>query len=119
MRYVSGTKLDDRIIRTDWDMGFEEGRQFGRGKSGGQVCVHVCVCVQCVCVFVFRCAMTIGQITTRIEEVLVGRLRNSSSSASLHTTLHFLITKMTEPSANSQRRSPLLVVEYWLEIVHA
>ena len=38
MRYVSGTKLDDRIIRTDWDMGFEEGRQYGRGRSGGQVC---------------------------------------------------------------------------------
>ena len=37
MRYVSGTKLDDRIIRTDWDIGFVEGRQYGRGKSGGQV----------------------------------------------------------------------------------
>uniref|UniRef100_A0A6M2CUD7 Nuclear cap-binding protein subunit 2 n=1 Tax=Rhipicephalus microplus TaxID=6941 RepID=A0A6M2CUD7_RHIMP len=37
MRYVNGTKLDDRIIRTDWDAGFVEGRQFGRGKSGGQV----------------------------------------------------------------------------------
>uniref|UniRef100_A0A131XFD8 Nuclear cap-binding protein subunit 2 n=1 Tax=Hyalomma excavatum TaxID=257692 RepID=A0A131XFD8_9ACAR len=37
MRYVNGTKLDDRIIRTDWDAGFIEGRQFGRGKSGGQV----------------------------------------------------------------------------------
>nr|XP_054771379.1 nuclear cap-binding protein subunit 2-like [Lytechinus pictus] len=37
MRYVSGTRLDDRIIRTDWDVGFQEGRQFGRGKSGGQV----------------------------------------------------------------------------------
>jgi len=29
--------LDDRIIRVDWDIGFEEGRQYGRGKSGGQV----------------------------------------------------------------------------------
>ncbi|XP_071480232.1 nuclear cap-binding protein subunit 2-like [Diadema antillarum] len=37
MRYVSGTRLDDRIIRTDWDVGFSEGRQYGRGKSGGQV----------------------------------------------------------------------------------
>ncbi|KAM7305939.1 nuclear cap-binding protein subunit 2 [Ixodes scapularis] len=37
IRYVNGTKLDDRIIRTDWDAGFVEGRQFGRGKSGGQV----------------------------------------------------------------------------------
>ena len=38
MRYINGTRLDDRIIRTDWDAGFIEGRQFGRGKSGGQVC---------------------------------------------------------------------------------
>ena len=37
MRYVNGTRLDDRIVRTDWDAGFVEGRQFGRGKSGGQV----------------------------------------------------------------------------------
>merc|ERR1711881_233437 len=37
MRYVNGTRLDDRIIRTDYDVGFKEGRQYGRGKSGGQV----------------------------------------------------------------------------------
>ncbi|PAA90790.1 hypothetical protein BOX15_Mlig030016g1 [Macrostomum lignano] len=37
MRYVNGTRLDDRVIRTDWDVGFQEGRQYGRGKSGGQV----------------------------------------------------------------------------------
>ncbi|XP_054163192.1 nuclear cap-binding protein subunit 2-like [Oppia nitens] len=37
IRYVNGTRLDDRIIRTDWDTGFIEGRQYGRGKSGGQV----------------------------------------------------------------------------------
>ena len=37
IRYISGTKLDDRIIRTDLDIGFVEGRQFGRGKTGGQV----------------------------------------------------------------------------------
>jgi len=37
MKYVSGTKLDERIIRCDLDLGYREGRQFGRGKSGGQV----------------------------------------------------------------------------------
>ena len=37
IRYINGTRLDDRIIRTDWDAGFVEGRQYGRGKSGGQV----------------------------------------------------------------------------------
>ena len=37
MRYVSGTKLDERVIRCDLDLGYKEGRQFGRGKSGGQV----------------------------------------------------------------------------------
>jgi nuclear cap-binding protein subunit 2 len=37
MKYLNGTKLDDRSIRTDIDPGFLEGRQFGRGKSGGQV----------------------------------------------------------------------------------
>lgn len=59
MKYIGGTKLDERIIRTDLDPGFLEGRQYGcvilpcpilktaklrqltlvhsRGKSGGQV----------------------------------------------------------------------------------
>ncbi|CAF1553273.1 unnamed protein product [Adineta ricciae] len=37
MRYINQTRLDDRIIRTDWDAGFIDGRQYGRGKSGGQV----------------------------------------------------------------------------------
>lgn len=37
MKYVNGTKLDERVIRSDVDPGFKEGRQFGRGKSGGQV----------------------------------------------------------------------------------
>lgn len=37
MKYIGQTKLDERLIRTDLDEGFEEGRQYGRGKSGGQV----------------------------------------------------------------------------------
>eukprot|EP00249_Psilotum_nudum_P017004 c26105_g1_i1 orf=385-1101(+) len=37
VKYISGTILDDRPIRVDFDWGFQEGRQWGRGKSGGQV----------------------------------------------------------------------------------
>eukprot|EP00878_Enallax_costatus_P006773 GHUV01007099.1.p1 GENE.GHUV01007099.1~~GHUV01007099.1.p1 ORF type:complete len:274 (+),score=116.75 GHUV01007099.1:449-1270(+) len=37
VRYLNGTKLDNRQLRADIDYGFEEGRQFGRGRSGGQV----------------------------------------------------------------------------------
>ncbi|XP_037946145.1 nuclear cap-binding protein subunit 2 [Teleopsis dalmanni] len=37
MRYINSTRLDDRLIRVDWDAGFIEGRQYGRGKTGGQV----------------------------------------------------------------------------------
>jgi RNA recognition motif-containing protein len=37
VRYLNGTSLDERPIRVDIDYGFEEGRQFGRGRSGGQV----------------------------------------------------------------------------------
>lgn len=52
MRYINGTRLDDRIIRTDWDAGFIEGRQYGRGKTGGQVCfdfIHYTYCKFSVC----------------------------------------------------------------------
>ena len=37
INYINGTKLDGRIVRTDWDVGFKEGRQYGRGRRGGQV----------------------------------------------------------------------------------
>ena len=34
---LSGTKLDGRVIRVELDAGFQPGRQYGRGPSGGQV----------------------------------------------------------------------------------
>ena len=37
VKYISGLTMDDRPIRVDFDWGFEEGRQFGRGRAGGQV----------------------------------------------------------------------------------
>lgn len=37
VKYISGLVVDDRPIRVDFDWGFEEGRQYGRGRGGGQV----------------------------------------------------------------------------------
>jgi nuclear cap-binding protein subunit 2 len=34
--FLSETKLDNRVIRCELDGGFKEGRQYGRGASGGQ-----------------------------------------------------------------------------------
>jgi len=34
---VTGLVLDDRIVRAELDFGFRDGRQYGRGQSGGQV----------------------------------------------------------------------------------
>lgn len=36
-KLLDGMKLDERFIRVDLDPGFKDGRQFGRGRSGGQV----------------------------------------------------------------------------------
>ncbi len=33
---MTTTKLEGRLIRVDWDIGFSEGRQYGRGKGGIQ-----------------------------------------------------------------------------------
>ena len=35
--FLSGSKLDEKIIRVELDAGFKPGRQYGRGSSGGQV----------------------------------------------------------------------------------
>lgn len=37
VKYINGSMMDGRSIRVDHDWGFVEGRQFGRGRSGGQV----------------------------------------------------------------------------------
>ena len=34
---LSSTKLDGRVIRVELDAGFQPGRQYGRGRKGGQV----------------------------------------------------------------------------------
>ena len=35
--FLSGSKLDGKVIRVELDAGFKPGRQYGRGASGGQV----------------------------------------------------------------------------------
>lgn len=40
---LDGTSLDERIIKVGIDPGFKQGRQFGRGMSGGQVRRVTCV----------------------------------------------------------------------------
>ena len=37
LKYLNGAVLDERPLRVDWDAGFTDGRQFGRGRSGRQV----------------------------------------------------------------------------------
>ena len=36
-KYFDGLRLDERYIRVDLDYGFKDGRQYGRGRRGGQV----------------------------------------------------------------------------------
>lgn len=49
LKYISGTICDDRIIRCELDGGFQPGRQYGRGKLGGQIRderkVFICNCI--------------------------------------------------------------------------
>ena len=36
VEYISKSKLNERIIRVDWDAGYKEGREKGRGTGGQQ-----------------------------------------------------------------------------------
>ena len=76
MRYISGTKLDERIIRCDLDLGYREGRQFGRGKSGGQVCFpKPCVLIMHEMTRYSRSETSIDKIMTQAGEDGVPRLK--------------------------------------------
>jgi nuclear cap-binding protein subunit 2 len=35
--YFDGMNLDKRILKIDLDEGFSDGRQYGKGKRGGQI----------------------------------------------------------------------------------
>jgi nuclear cap-binding protein subunit 2 len=37
VQYCSGSKLDGSVVRVELDAGFQAGRQYGRGRKGGQV----------------------------------------------------------------------------------
>lgn len=60
VKYINGSMMDGRAIRVDHDWGFVEGRQFGRGRSGGQVrlvivprhacCIYKCVALTNTCI---------------------------------------------------------------------
>jgi hypothetical protein len=77
VKYISGTILDDRPIRVDFDWGFQEGRQWGRGRSGGQVScyrchllpkVHPFTCFKFLSyLFSYRCVMNIVPIMILIS----------------------------------------------------
>ncbi len=45
--FLNGTLLDERPIRVDIDWGFMDGRQYGRGRSGGQVRAGVGPAARC------------------------------------------------------------------------
>jgi len=83
MRYISGTKLDERIIRCDLDLGYRDGRQFGRGKSGGQVCTsNSCILLRSHTLndaTNLRCEMSIDKTMMREEEDGVPRRRDRKS----------------------------------------
>ena len=117
VRFINGTRLDDRIIRcvvclieiiplsllhcklkycklglfrTDWDAGFVEGRQYGRGKTGGQVQLLRIKSLNWL--FHFRWGMSTGLISTPAEG---DTARSSSRSwkrqmASCEISVHFV-----------------------------
>jgi hypothetical protein len=74
MKYIGGTKLDERIIRTDLDEGFSEGRQYGYAGVGedpgkGIIADTVTGVVNLVARFVTSIAMSM----IRDEAGMVGR----------------------------------------------
>lgn len=65
LKYVGGTKLDERIIRTDLDPGFEEGRQYG---------------------YVERRSLSIGKIVSNIHAVVVNLVGRFATNTEKSTT---------------------------------
>lgn len=76
LKYIGGTKLDERIIRADLDPGFEEGRQYGYVERHSKLlrgireyCFLTGETVGAS--LVARCAMNIAKNTILVGEVMV------------------------------------------------
>jgi hypothetical protein len=52
--------MDDRPVRVDFDWGFKEGRQYGRGRSGGQARLCLLCCGSGCCLLEERCLIGAG-----------------------------------------------------------
>lgn len=81
MKYIGGTKLDERIIRTDLDPGFQEGRQYGcacwvsQTRSTYPILTFVPVGEANL---VVKCAMNTGMNMILGEEATAARLRRNA-----------------------------------------
>jgi RNA recognition motif-containing protein len=89
LKYIGGTKLDERIIRTDLDPGFEEGRQYGYvmlhlyQKRGEQECLTFS---EDEASLVDRCATNTAKSTTQAAVVMVGHTQMISAGGKKKST---------------------------------
>lgn len=98
-KFLDGAKLDDRFIRVDIDPGFREGRQFGRGRSGGQVqsFIHACIFLTFWVRSVMKCERTMMLVVVAGEATLMDVIINDFATKllphyhSIHNKL-FLIS---------------------------
>lgn len=82
LRYISGTKLDERIIRADIDPGYQENRQYGRGVLRSLILSHSCpfLLISFPCVALAQPGKSGGQIRDEYrEEFDAGRYKADPS----------------------------------------
>lgn len=79
MKYIGGTKLDERVIRTDLDEGFAEGRQYGcvRRQPLRRQYSNTCAGEASL---VDRSETSTGTSTTPAEEATVELMRRISTN---------------------------------------
>lgn len=86
LKYVGGTKLDERIIRTDLDPGFQEGRQYGYIINSPlawneNVANHILDAENRV----VKCATSIAKNSTRDVVDMAGPLKSSACAKKKNT----------------------------------
>lgn len=100
LRYVNGTRLDERIVRCDWDAGFVEGRQYGRGRSGGQVIYYAISCSRKSIVFSKVSETTNKTCFISVDEIW---FYNCASSSQLCYCIQYINARR----CIAKRRSPM------------
>ena len=116
MKFLNLTKVDERVVRTDVDPGFVADRQYGRGKSGGQVCKGGLCGIGLACMVLARTNMYKSAATKHLHTIrnFTLTMQCNDNTKRCETNIEMITMKAVEAGVpvNEKKNNAMLNKEY-------